>query len=137
MSRRRRAEKREIFPDPKFGDLVISKFMNNLGNTYNKIGNYEEATKYLLKSLLIKKNPYTFNNIANSYKGMGNNKEAINNLLQAIKIEKNSSKIYFNLAEMFLSIGDLNNSKKFFNNLLRLAPRNPKECYCRFSNRCR
>ena len=30
MSRRRRAEKREIFPDPKFGDLVISKFMNNL-----------------------------------------------------------------------------------------------------------
>ena len=30
MSRRRRAEKREIYPDPKFGDLVISKFMNNL-----------------------------------------------------------------------------------------------------------
>ena len=30
MSRRRRAEKREIFPDPKFSDLVISKFMNNL-----------------------------------------------------------------------------------------------------------
>ena len=30
MSRRRRAEKREIFPDPKFGDLVVSKFMNNL-----------------------------------------------------------------------------------------------------------
>ncbi|MGI9386538.1 MAG: 30S ribosomal protein S7 [Methyloligellaceae bacterium] len=30
MSRRRRAEKREINPDPKFGDLVVSKFMNNL-----------------------------------------------------------------------------------------------------------
>ena len=30
MSRRHRAEKREINPDPKFGDLVISKFMNNL-----------------------------------------------------------------------------------------------------------
>jgi len=28
MSRRHRAEKREINPDPKFGDLVISKFMN-------------------------------------------------------------------------------------------------------------
>ena len=28
MSRRHRAEKREIFPDPKFGDLVVSKFMN-------------------------------------------------------------------------------------------------------------
>ena len=28
MSRRHRAEKREINPDPKFGDLVLSKFMN-------------------------------------------------------------------------------------------------------------
>ena len=30
MSRRHRAEKREILPDPKFGDRVLSKFMNNL-----------------------------------------------------------------------------------------------------------
>lgn len=28
MSRRHRAEKREINPDPKFGDLIVSKFMN-------------------------------------------------------------------------------------------------------------
>lgn len=30
MSRRHRAEKRVINPDPKFGDIVLSKFMNNL-----------------------------------------------------------------------------------------------------------
>ena len=30
MSRRRRAEKREVLPDPKFGDVVLSKFMNVL-----------------------------------------------------------------------------------------------------------
>jgi small subunit ribosomal protein S7 len=30
MSRRRRPEKREILPDPKFQDQVLSKFMNNL-----------------------------------------------------------------------------------------------------------
>ena len=30
MSRRRRAEKREILPDPKFGDRIISKFTNSL-----------------------------------------------------------------------------------------------------------
>ncbi len=30
MSRRHRAEKREILPDAKFGDRVLSKFMNNL-----------------------------------------------------------------------------------------------------------
>jgi small subunit ribosomal protein S7 len=28
MSRRHRAEKRQIHPDPKFGDLSVSKFMN-------------------------------------------------------------------------------------------------------------
>jgi len=30
MSRRHRAEKREIIPDPKYGDDVITKFMNSL-----------------------------------------------------------------------------------------------------------
>ncbi len=30
MSRRHRAEKREVIPDPKFGDLVVTKFMNSL-----------------------------------------------------------------------------------------------------------
>jgi len=30
MSRRRKAEKREINPDPKYGDLVVSKFMNSI-----------------------------------------------------------------------------------------------------------
>ena len=28
MSRRHRAEKREVLPDPKFGDLTLTKFMN-------------------------------------------------------------------------------------------------------------
>ena len=28
MSRRHKAEKREINPDPKFGDLIVTKFMN-------------------------------------------------------------------------------------------------------------
>jgi len=30
MSRRHRAEKREINPDPKFGNLTVSKFMNSI-----------------------------------------------------------------------------------------------------------
>ena len=30
MSRRHRAEKREIIPDPKFGDLIVTKFMNSI-----------------------------------------------------------------------------------------------------------
>ncbi|MBO0734350.1 MAG: 30S ribosomal protein S7 [Methylocapsa sp.] len=30
MSRRHRAEKREIIPDAKFGDVVVTKFMNSI-----------------------------------------------------------------------------------------------------------
>ena len=30
MSRRHRAEKREVLPDPKFGDIVLNRFMNVL-----------------------------------------------------------------------------------------------------------
>ena len=30
MSRRHRAEKREVLPDAKFGDRIVTKFMNNL-----------------------------------------------------------------------------------------------------------
>jgi small subunit ribosomal protein S7 len=30
MSRRHRAEKREILPDPKFGDVVLAKFTNSV-----------------------------------------------------------------------------------------------------------
>lgn len=30
MSRRHAAQKREVNPDPKFGDLVLSKFMNSI-----------------------------------------------------------------------------------------------------------
>ena len=30
MSRRHKAEKRDIVPDPKFGDIVVTKFMNSV-----------------------------------------------------------------------------------------------------------
>ena len=30
MSRRRKAIKREIFPDPRYGDLLLSKFISSL-----------------------------------------------------------------------------------------------------------
>ena len=36
MSRRHRAEKREINPDPKYGDVVITKFMNAVMNQGKK-----------------------------------------------------------------------------------------------------
>jgi len=32
MARRRRAEKREVLPDPKFGEILVTKFMNAIMN---------------------------------------------------------------------------------------------------------
>ena len=55
MSRRRRADKREITPDAKFGDLVLAKFMNSLmydgkksaaeGIIYNAFDTIQAKTK--------------------------------------------------------------------------------------------
>lgn len=55
MSRRHAAEKREILPDAKFGDRILSKFMNNLmidgkksiaeGIVYNALDRVEDKSK--------------------------------------------------------------------------------------------
>jgi small subunit ribosomal protein S7 len=55
MARRRRPEKREILPDPKFGDIVLSKFMNSVmldgkksvaeGIVYGALANVETRMK--------------------------------------------------------------------------------------------
>lgn len=55
MSRRHQAEKREILPDPKYGDRVLSKFMNNMmrdgkkstaeGIVYGALGRVEDRLK--------------------------------------------------------------------------------------------
>ena len=55
MSRRHSAEKREVLPDPKFGNIVITKFMNSVmyagkksvaeGIVYGALGMIETKTK--------------------------------------------------------------------------------------------
>ena len=42
--RRRAAEKREVLPDPKFGDLVVTKFVNSL--MYDGKKSVAEHTRY-------------------------------------------------------------------------------------------
>jgi small subunit ribosomal protein S7 len=55
MSRRHRADKRDIIPDPKFGDVILTKFMNSIMNhgkksaaehiVYGALDAVEEKTK--------------------------------------------------------------------------------------------
>ena len=50
--RRRRPEKREILPDPVYGDLIVAKFINNL----MKQGKKSLAEKYFIRVLKKLKN---------------------------------------------------------------------------------
>src|SRR4029078_10999344 len=55
MSRRHSAEKREVLPDPKFGNIIVTKFMNSVmyagkksvaeGIVYGAFGIIESKTK--------------------------------------------------------------------------------------------
>jgi len=55
MSRRHSAEKREVLPDPKFGNIIVTKFMNSVmyagkksvaeGIVYGAFGIIEAKTK--------------------------------------------------------------------------------------------
>ena len=55
MSRRHSAEKREVLPDPKFGNIIVTKFMNSVmyagkksvaeGIVYGAFGLIESKTK--------------------------------------------------------------------------------------------
>jgi small subunit ribosomal protein S7 len=53
MSRRHRAEKREVLPDPKFGDVVLSRFMNVL--MYDGKKSVAESIVYAAMDTLKKK----------------------------------------------------------------------------------
>ena len=55
MSRRRRAEKREVIPDAKYGDLVVAKFMNSL--MYDGKKSAAEGIVYGAFDTISEKNP--------------------------------------------------------------------------------
>ena len=57
MSRRHRAEKREIQPDPKFGNLVVSKFMNSI--MYEGKKSVAETIVYGALEIIEGKRPFT------------------------------------------------------------------------------
>ena len=55
MSRRHRAEKREIIPDPKFQDIVVTKFMNAI--MYDGKKSVAEKIVYGAMDVIGEKNP--------------------------------------------------------------------------------
>ena len=54
MPRRRSPEKRKILPDPKYKDIVVAKFMNNLMKDGKKSVAEKIVMEHLIKFMLTK-----------------------------------------------------------------------------------
>jgi len=75
MSRRHRAEKREVLPDPKFGDIVLSRFMNVL--MYDGKKSVAETIVYAAMDTLKKKGGPNSDPLRLFHEAMDNVKPAV------------------------------------------------------------
>jgi small subunit ribosomal protein S7 len=75
MSRRHRAEKREVLPDPKFGDIVLSRFMNVL--MYDGKKSVAETIVYAAMDTLKKKGGPNSDPLRLVHEAMDNVKPAV------------------------------------------------------------
>ena len=75
MSRRHRAEKREVLPDPKFGDIVLSRFMNVL--MYDGKKSVAESIVYAAMDTLRKKGGPNSDPLRLFHEAMDNVKPAV------------------------------------------------------------
>ena len=75
MSRRHRAEKREVLPDPKFGDIVLSRFMNVL--MYDGKKSVAESIVYAAMDTLKKKGGPNSDPLRLFHEAMDNVKPAV------------------------------------------------------------
>ena len=75
MSRRHRAEKREVLPDPKFGDIVLSRFMNVL--MYDGKKSVSESIVYAEMDTLKKKGGPSSDPLRLFHEAMDNVKPAV------------------------------------------------------------
>ncbi len=75
MSRRHRAEKRDVLPDPKFGDIVLSRFMNVL--MYDGKKSTAERIVYAAMDTLKKRSGPTGDPLRLFHEAMDNVKPAV------------------------------------------------------------
>jgi len=98
---------------------------NNMGIVYSKLGIYNEALKYHLKSLGLAENTgdvfglvSSYNNIGVLYISLHRYDEALNYYLKCLKIQLTRDKGLY-IAETYQNIGELYRLKKQFGNALK------------------
>ena len=97
--------------------------LNNLGLTYQKIGNEDLAEKNFDQAIQI--NPKfldAYINLANIKKNQNKNNEAIKILVKCLNSNPNNFILNFTLANNFQSIGKFTEAKKLYKKCLELNP---------------
>ena len=101
-----------------------AKFLNNMGNTLNKIGDYEVAQTVLERSIRLNPSPFALNNLALSFKSLGKVDEALQFLHRALEGLPHSPSIHYNLAELYVLKGSVEKAIDYFTNSLALDETN-------------
>lgn len=85
----------------------------NLGNVYNKLHDYEKASKLHEKSIELEPNgSNAYSNLGTSYKYLGLSNKAISSYKKAIELDPNFVNAHFDLATMYLAMEDFENGWK-------------------------
>ena len=95
--------------------------VTNLGLIYFKKKEYKVSKNYLLESIKIKKNYYTFYLLGQVYTELEDYQKAIFNYREAIKLNPNSES-YCNLGNLFYILGNLTEAKKYTEAAIKLNP---------------
>lgn len=93
------------------------------GNTYNKLGNYQQAIKDFDKSILLNpKYPEAYHNRGTAYREIGEQQLAIKDFDTAIKLSPKYTEAYYNRGNAHNSLGNYQQAIKDFSEVIKLNP---------------
>jgi len=102
--------------------------LNALGIAYGRVGEYDKAEKFLKKAIAVQPNKgEAYTNLGVLYAIQKRYKDAIKYLSKAVSLEnyKNKDKALFNLALLYLKLGDNENYEKYIRKSIAYNPFNP------------
>ena len=98
-------------------------FLNNMGTTQHKMGNFKAAEDYFLRGLKIVPNYINvLNNLGNLKRDLDNTDEAISYYKKSLSINPNVVPALLNISICYQSLGNYTEAKNHLKNLLKLNP---------------
>ena len=96
-------------------------FLNNMGITQHKLGNYILAEEYFLRGLKIVPNYINIlNNIGNLKKDLDQTNEALNYYKKSLSINPKVIQTLFNISICYQSLGNFDKAKNYLESLLKV-----------------